>query len=140
MSALSLLLALSACSRDPDARPADCPDGVEALLECYDEATFDADYLTAFCAKMAECRSEFVAYYVGMGLDEWTATDTYETAYTAACETEWEDTGTPDPTCHYQRTQGLACVVGLLAVECSAYEAMGFGFPQACSRLYVCIE
>ncbi len=104
------------------------------LTGCYDEDAFANEYSTAFCDRVVACETDIVTAYTDLGLDEETAQSTYDTTYTAACETETDDDGDDsDSDCDFDKDAAKECVEGIEALSCDFFST-GTGFPDSCSN------
>ena len=113
---------------------------VLAMAGCgYSEDSFTDDYMTNMCDKLVECEAQFVEYYTAMGLDEATSQSTFDTTYTAVCEstTDVEDTGA-EVECTFDADLAKTCVDDLAAAVCDAAQPIGFATPTSCNTVYTC--
>lgn len=108
---------------------------VGLLAGCYNEDKFTDDYTTAFCDKMASCEDDIVTGYTDLGMDEATAQSTYDTAYSAACESDASgDSGSSDDTCDFDADAGKTCVADIKDMSCDFFTT-GSGYPDSCSTV-----
>lgn len=105
------------------------------LVGCYNEDKFADDYATASCDNLAGCEADIVQAYVDLGMDEATAQSTYDTTYTAACETEAEDDGEDgEDECDFNSDEAQTCVDEVAAMSCDFWST-GVGYPESCSAV-----
>ena len=104
------------------------------LIACgYDEDQFTDDYLNTTCDRYVECEADMVTSMTDMGLDEKTAQSTYDSIYTAVCETEpteTTDTGSSESECVFNGDAAKACIEDLQAASCAEF-ADGSAFTGA---------
>ena len=101
---------------------------------CYNEDKFADDYSAATCDNLSSCEADIVAAYVELGMDEATAQSTYDTTYTAACETEAEEGEEGDEECAFNADNAQTCVDEVSAMSCDFWST-GTGYPESCSSV-----
>lgn len=102
---------------------------------CYNEDKFGEDYSAAYCDKFESCEQDYIDYLVSLGTDEASATSTVESAFTAACETEAEETEEEgDSECAFNADNAQTCIDEIEAMACDAIYT-GAGFPTTCSEV-----
>lgn len=101
---------------------------------CYNEDKFAEDYSAASCDNLEACQDDIIQAYVDMGMDEATATTTYETTFTAACETEAEEGEEGEDECAFNADNAQTCVDEIAAMSCDFWST-GTGYPESCSNV-----
>lgn len=109
---------------------------VLGLAACgYTEEKYAEDYTDAICENLSGCEADIVAAYVALGMDEATAQTTFDTTYTATCETEATDDGEDgEDTCDFDGAAAQECVDGVKAMSCDFWST-GTGFPEVCATV-----
>lgn len=106
------------------------------LAACgYSEDTYGEDLSAAICDNLATCESDIVTAYTDLGMDEATAQSTYDTTYTATCETEVEDNGdNGDDNCDFDSAAAKDCVAEVEEMGCDFWST-GTGYPAVCATV-----
>lgn len=101
----------------------------------YSEEQFTDDFLASTCDLYTRCEAEIVQSYVDMGLDEATATSTWQTATDTICNPpDATDTGTVEDNCTFNADNAQTCIDEMDALDCAAFVSGSYAFPTVCSQ------